>query len=163
NPHQTSDDVARARASGYTGMAGYHFDSGLTEDDAVSVVQACVRAGIRAVGLSPTLYSLFDRARAGEDICELGWLIQHCGHVPRENAAIARRNRIGLTFLPVEAIYKQAPLARADRTRAADWMPLRRLLDVGQPVSFATDNIPPSLFFAIWCSLARLDYRGQEL
>jgi predicted amidohydrolase YtcJ len=163
NPHSAPDDAARARAGGYTGMAGYHFDSGLAADDAVAVLQACVRAGIRAVGLSTALYPLFDRAGNGGDISGLGWLIQHCSHVTEENAAIARRHRIGLTFLPVEAIYKQAPLAHADPARARDWMPLRRLIDAGQPVSFASDNIPPSLFFAIWCSLARLDYRGQEL
>jgi hypothetical protein len=163
NPHPAPDDAARARAGGYTGMAGYHFDSGLAADDVAFVVQACVRVGIRAVGLSPALYSLFDRASRGGDIGGLGWLIQHCGHVTRENAAIARRHRIGLTFLPVEAVYKQARLAQADPVRARDWLPLRRLIDAGQPVSFASDNIPPSLFFAIWCSLARQDYRGHEL
>jgi YD repeat-containing protein len=163
NPHPAPDDAARASAGGYTGMAGYHFDSALAGDGAASVVQACAHVGIRAVGLSPALYSLFDRAGRGRDIGGLGWLIQHCGHVTQENAAIALRHGIGLTFLPVEAIYKQAPQARTDPARAKDWMPLRRLLYAGQPVSFASDNIPPSLFFAIWCSLARQDYHGHEL
>jgi predicted amidohydrolase YtcJ len=163
NPHPSPDDAVRAGAGGYTGMAGDHFDSGLGPEDALSVAHACVRAGIRVVGLSPTLYALFDRVGGDGDIGGLGWLIQHCGHVTPENAAIARRNRVGLTFLPVEAVYKQAPLARADPARTKDWMPLRRLLDAAQPVSFASDNIPPSLFFAIWCSLARLDHLGHEL
>ena len=158
NPLVALDDQTRACACGYTGMAGYNFDTGLAPDEAHSVVAAAARLGIRCVGLSPALFQLFDTV--ADDSGARGWTIQHCGHLPPEHAAIAQRRGLGLTFLPVEAIYKQGPLARADAARLPDWAPLRRLIDANQPVSLATDNIPPSLFFAIWCCLARRDWQG---
>jgi predicted amidohydrolase YtcJ len=121
------------------------------------------RAEIRAVGLTPALFSLFDRVAEDTEVGPLHWLIQHCGYLPRQNSAIAVRRDLGLSFLPVEACYKQAAALRNDPLRAADMMPLRRMLDSGVPISIASDNIPPSLFFAIWCCLARQDYRGQVL
>lgn len=160
NPLVTEDDRVRSK-TGYTGMAGYHFGSGLSETTTLDLLKAMARAGIRAVGLTPVLFSLFDRV--AEDVGPLHWLVQHCGHLTRRNSAIAMRHNIGLSFLPVEACYKQAAKLRDDPSHVADLMPLRRLLDAGVPVSIASDNIPPSLFFAIWCCLARQDYRGQVL
>src|SRR5258708_852387 len=97
NPLVTDDDRVRSK-TGYTGMAGYHFGSGLSETTTLDLLKALARAQLRA-----------------------------------------------------------------DTAPVADLMPLRRLLDAGVLVSIASDNIPPSLFFAIWCCLARQDYRGQVL
>lgn len=158
NPLVTPDDQIRSCACGYTGIAGYNFDTGLAPAEAQDVVANAARLGIRCVGLSPALFRLFDTVADGSGA--RGWTVQHCGHLPPEYAAIAQRRGLGLTFLPVEAIYKQGPLVRADTARLSDWVPLRRLIDAGQLVSLATDNIPSSLFFAIWCCLARRDWRG---
>ncbi len=144
-------------------MAGYHFGSGLAEPAMLRMLTALARNGVRAVGLSPALFAQFDRIAHENDIRPLGWLIQHCSHLSREQAEIASRCNLGLSFLPVEACYKRAVKIRNDKAHAADFMPLRRLLDAGQPISIASDNIPPSLFFGIWCCLARRDYRGQVL
>ncbi len=162
NPYATLDDRVRG-SCGYSGMAGYHYGSGLSPDDVLRVLKAAARNSIRAVGLTPALFEHFDHVGREQDIRSLHWLIQHCGHLPRGHADIAARHNLGLSFLPVEASYKQAVKIRHDKERAADFMPLRRLLDSGQPISIASDNIPPSLFFAIWCCLARRDYRGQTL
>jgi len=162
NPLQLMDDHARAGA-GYSGLAGYNFDSGLSAENLPLVLRAAAKQGIRAVGLSQELFRHYDRAGREAEIGGLGWLIQHCGHLPMAHQDIARRHGIGVTFLPVEAVYKQAYLARAEPEQMRDWMPLQRLLVAGLPVSIATDNIPVSLFFAIWCCLARRDYRGEEL
>lgn len=115
------------------------------------------------MGLTPSLFALFDRVADEFDIRPLRWMVQHCGHLPPRHAAIASRRDLGLSFLPVEACYKQAAKLRDDKELAANLMPLRRLLDAGLPISIASDNIPSSLFFAIWCCLARRDYRGQTL
>lgn len=162
NPLLTVDDQVRGKCR-YTGMAGYRFGSGLPGESVLVLLKAVARAEIRAVGLTQALFSLFDRVAAEVDIRPLHWLVQHCGHLPRQNSAIASRCGLGLTFLPVEACYKQAAKLRDDKALATDYMPLRRLLDAGVPISIASDNIPASLFFAIWCCLARRDYRGQVL
>jgi hypothetical protein len=162
NPLLTVDDQVRSRI-GYTGMTGYRFGTGLPDASAIDLLKAVARGGIRAVGLVPTLFALFERVADEVDIQSLHWLVQHCGTLPPDHSAIAARRGLGLTFLPVEACYKQAIKIRDDKARVADHMPLRRLLDRGLPVSIASDNIPPSLFFAVWCCLARRDYRGQVL
>jgi predicted amidohydrolase YtcJ len=162
NPLVSADDRLRSRTP-YTGLAGYRFGSGISEPAALELLEAMARTGVRAVGLTPTLFPLFDRVAENADIAPLRWLVQHCGHLPRQNAAIALHRGLGLSFLPVEACYKQAATLRDDPAHAADLMPLRRMLDAGVPISIASDNIPPSLFFAIWCCLARRDYRGNVL
>src|SRR5690606_31713103 len=42
-------------------------------------------------------------------------------------------------------------------------VPLRRLLDAGVPVSFGTDNLPPSLFNPIYHAVARRDRATGEV
>jgi predicted amidohydrolase YtcJ len=160
NPLLTPDDQVRGNCN-YTGMAGYHFGSGVAEDSVLSLLKAVARAKICAIGLTPALFSLFDRVADEVDIRPLRWLVQHCGRLSRKHAAIASRCNLGLSFLPVEACYKQAARLRDDKAYAAELMPLRRLLDTGVRTSIASDNIPQSLFFAIWCCLARCDHRGQ--
>ncbi|MDF2115128.1 amidohydrolase family protein [Roseiarcaceae bacterium H3SJ34-1] len=161
NPIVTADDAARAASGSYSGMAGYNFDSALAPPSFLPMLESLARNHIRAVGLTPRLFQSFDEAARRHKLSERGWLVQHCGHLPAEHAAIAARHRIGISFLPVEAMHKQAPTLCKDAAVAADFMPLRRLLDQGQAISIATDNIPASLFFAIWCCLARQDYRGH--
>ncbi|MGZ5804112.1 MAG: amidohydrolase family protein, partial [Xanthobacteraceae bacterium] len=41
--------------------------------------------------------------------------------------------------------------------RENEVVPLRRLLDAGVPVALATDNVPVSLWYPIWQSVARID------
>lgn len=161
NPIVIADDAARAANGAYSGMAGYNFDSGLAPDMFGPMLESLARNNIRAVGLTPRLFQSFAETAQHHDLSERGWLVQHCGHVPEAHAAIAARHHIGISFLPVEAMHKQAPTLCKDAAVAADFMPLRRLLDRGQAISIATDNIPASLFFAIWCCLARQDYRGH--
>lgn len=50
-------------------------------------------------------------------------------------------------------------MGRGDR----GWMPLRRLVDRGVNFTLATDNIPPSLFFAMWLCLARRNLSGDAV
>ena len=38
-----------------------------------------------------------------------------------------------------------------------DGIPIRRLLDAGVPVALSTDNVPPSMLFAMWQALSRWD------
>ena len=42
-----------------------------------------------------------------------------------------------------------------------DAVPLRRLLDAGVPVALGTDNVPVSLWYPIWQTVARLDRTTQ--
>jgi predicted amidohydrolase YtcJ len=47
-------------------------------------------------------------------------------------------------------------------SRHREIVPLRSLLDAGVEVSFATDNVPVTLFMPIWQSIARTSFRGGQ-
>jgi len=157
------DDRVRGAAGPYTGLAGYHFDTALPAATGEDVLAAMARSGMRAVGLSPAMLDAYARAARRTPGAGKGWLVQHCGHFPAAALETALSHGVGATFLPVEAIFKQAFIARESPGMARDWMPLGRVLRAGLPVSIATDNIPPSLFFALWCCLARRDRHGRLL
>ncbi|MBI4639871.1 MAG: amidohydrolase family protein, partial [Candidatus Tectomicrobia bacterium] len=44
-----------------------------------------------------------------------------------------------------------------------DIVPLRRLFDVGIPLSLGTDNVPCSMFYPIWQVVARRDRYSDEV
>ena len=52
-------------------------------------------------------------------------------------------------------------VARIGKERENDAVPLRRLLDAGVPVSLGTDNVPVSLWYPIWQTVARFDRKAQ--
>src|SRR5260370_22854388 len=108
-------------------MAGYYFGSGLSETTTLDLLKAMARAGIRAVGLTPVLFSLFDRVAA--DVGPLHWLVQHCGHLTQRNSAIAMPHNIVLSFLPGEARYKQAAKIRNDPSHISELIPLGQFRD----------------------------------
>lgn len=163
NPALNPDDRIRASCGSYTGFAGYNFDSALPEDRTPELLAEMARLRIRAVGVSPRLFNLYRATHSRIPITGQRWLIQHCGPLSDDDLDTAKTTGIGLSVLPVQFIYKEAPALRRDRTEVRDWMPLRRLIDRGVRFSLASDNIPPSIFFAIWVCLARQDYLGGYL
>ena len=63
-----------------------------------------------------------------------------------------------------EFIYKEghATQAKLPRDRQGENTPLRDLLDAGVNVGLVTDNVPVSMFWPVWQSIARRD-RANEL
>lgn len=163
NPLRAGDDRIRARCGCYTGFAGYNFDSALPEQRTPELLAELARRGVRAVGLSPRLFALYRETHSRHPISGQGWMVQHCGSLSAADIDTAKSIGIGISVLPVESIYKQASIARGDPALRHNWMPLRRLIDRGVRFSLASDNIPPSIFFAIWVCLARRDYLGEVL
>lgn len=161
NPHPNADDAARAGS--YPGLAGFNFATGLDAAALPRVLDAMAALRMRAVGLSPALFAPYARAAAARPIDGLGWLVQHCSHLPPDQTDLAARCGIGITLLPVEGAYKHPPDVRHDAARMRDWMKLRRLIDAGHRLTLASDNIPQSLFFALWCVLARRDRTGAVM
>lgn len=161
NAARNEDDRIRASCGCYTGIAGYYFDSALPEERIPDLLQEMARRDIRAAGLSRRLFRLFDGAHTSTPIDGKRWIVQHCGPLSDSEIEIAKRLRLGVSVLPVEYIYKDRALSRSSTDLSS--MSLRRLVDSGVHFSLATDNIPPSVFFAIWLCLARVDYRGRAV
>jgi predicted amidohydrolase YtcJ len=76
---------------------------------------------------------------------------------PREIEKIARMGLVVTTHTN-RYIYKEAHLLqrRLPPERHREITPLRDLLDAGVKVGLATDNVPVSMFWPIWQSVARV-------
>jgi predicted amidohydrolase YtcJ len=157
---QPSDDV-RAAASPYTGWAGFNYDTGLPRERLKEVLKHCAEYDIRAVSnsnISPGLLDLLEEVDREVPLKGRRWVIGHVNVLsPRD---IERIVRMGLVVTPHtnSNIYKEGHTWQAklppERQR---WnTPLRDLIDAGVKVGLVTDNVPVSLFWPIWESVARI-------
>ena len=151
------EHAIRARANPYTGWAGFHFDSGLPRDDLKQLLITAARLGIRVSGIVPPMLDLFEEVDRVAPIAEQRWVLGHINVLSGDD--IQRISDLGLilTTHTNRYIFKEGPLLR-ERIGAArenDIVPLRRLLDAGVHVSFATDNVPISLWNPVWHAVAR--------
>jgi predicted amidohydrolase YtcJ len=162
---QPGDDV-RASASPYTGWAGFNYDTGLPRERLKEVLIQCARNDIRAVlnFNSPGVIDLLDEVDREVPLKGRRWVLVHINILSRRD--IERIVRMGLvvTSHTNSNIYKEGHSwqARLPRERQRENTPLRDLLDAGVKVGLITDNVPISLFWPIWESVARLSRVTNE-
>ena len=162
---QRGDDV-RARASPYTGWAGFNYDTGLPRERLKDVLVQCAKNDIRAVlnYNSPGVIDLLDEVDREVSLKGRRWVVVHINIVSRRD--IERIVRMGLvvTSHTNSNIYKEGHTwqARLPRERQRENTPLRDLIDAGVKVGLITDNVPISLFWPIWESVARVSRVTNE-
>ena len=162
---QPGDDV-RASASPYTGWAGFNYDTGLPRERLKEVLIQCARNDIRAVlnSNSPGVIDLLDEVDRDVPLKGRRWVLVHISVLSRRD--IERIVRMGLvvTSHTNSNIYKEGHTwqARLPRERQRENTPLRDLIDAGIKVGLITDNVPISLFWPIWESVARLSRVTNE-
>ncbi len=157
---RASDDV-RAAASPYTGWAGFNYDTGQPRERVKEVMLHCAQNDIRAVSninVSPGLMDLLEEVDREVPLKGRRWVVGHINVLsPRD---IERIVRMGLVITPHtnSNIYKEGHTwqAKLPPERQAWNTPLRDLLDAGVEVGLVTDNVPVSLFWPIWESVARI-------
>jgi predicted amidohydrolase YtcJ len=157
---QPSDDV-RASASPYTGWAGFNYDTGLPRERVKEVLLHCAENDIRAVSnsnISPDLIDLLAEVDREVPLKGRRWVVGHVNILtPRD---IERIVRMGLVVTPHtnSNIYKEGHTwqKKLPRERWRENTPLRDLIDAGVQTGLVTDNVPVSLFWPIWESVARL-------
>jgi predicted amidohydrolase YtcJ len=157
---QASDDV-RAAASPYTGWAGFNYDTGQPRERVKEVLLHCAQNDIRAVSninVSPGLMDLLEEVDREVPLNGRRWVVGHINVLsPRD---IERIVRMGLVIMPHtnSNIYKEGHTwqAKLPPERQGWNTPLRDLLDAGVKVGLVTDNVPVSLFWPIWESVARV-------
>ena len=157
---QPSDDV-RASASPYTGWAGFNYDTGQPRERVKDVLLNCATNDIRAVSnsnISPGLLDLLEEVDREVPLRGRRWVIGHVNVLsPRDIERIVRMDLV-VTPHTNSNIYKEGHTWQAklppERQR---WnTPLRDLIDAGVKVGLVTDNVPVSLFWPIWESVARI-------
>ena len=157
--HRPSDDL-RATAAPYTGWAGFNYDTGLAPQQLEQVLLNCAHNDIRVVAnanLSPGVIDIFEAVDRKIPLKGRRWILGHVNMLsPRDIEKIVR---MGLVITPHtnSNIYKFGHLyqQRLPTERLREITPLRDLLDAGVKVGLVTDNVPISLFWPIWESVAR--------
>jgi predicted amidohydrolase YtcJ len=157
---QPSDDV-RASASPYTGWAGFNYDTGLPRERVKEVLLHCAQNDIRAVSnsnISPDLIDLLAEVDREVPIKGRRWVVGHVNILTSRD--IERIVRMGLVVTPHtnSNIYKEGHTwqKKLPPQRWRENTPLRDLIDAGVEVGLVTDNVPVSMFWPIWESVARL-------
>src|SRR2546428_4715524 len=104
------------------------------------------------------------RSRSGSTAQGRRWVVVHISILsPRDIERIVRMGLV-LTSHTNSNIYKEGHTwqARLPRERQRENTPLRDLIDAGVKVGLITDNVPISLFWPIWESVARLSRVTNE-
>jgi predicted amidohydrolase YtcJ len=155
----TPDAVIRARAMPYTGWAGFSYDAALPREQMETVLMAAARADIRILSMGSGLLDLYEKINRVVSIRDRRWVIEHIGILSPDEIGRIRDLGIVLTTHTNRYLYKEADLFSSQLGPTAEdtIVPLRRLKEAGVHVALATDNVPPSLFFPVWQSVARID------
>jgi predicted amidohydrolase YtcJ len=161
-----SDDL-RANASPYTGWAGFNYDTGLPREQLKELLLHLASNDIRAIcnaNISPGLIDLLSEVDREVALKGRRWVIGHISLLSPKD--IEKIVQMGLLVTPHtnQFIYKEARATQAklppDRQR--ENTPLRDLLDAGVKVGLVTDNVPVSMLWPIWQSIARQDRVTNE-
>ena len=83
------------------------------------------------------------------------WVVEHVGHVTAQDIARVKRLGLMVTSIPFYMLWKNGAARLADEARHGSFLPQRDLLEAGLPLAAGSDNIPVSLFTAVWASVAR--------
>lgn len=161
-----AEHALRAKANPYTGWAGFHFDAGLPREELKAVLIEAARLGIRVSGIVPPMLELFSEVDRQAPIGGQRWILGHINVLSRDDVARIRDLGLVVTTHTNRYIYKEGHLLkeRLGAAREDDIVPLRRLLDAGVHVSFATDNVPISLWHPVWQAVARQSlYTGEAI
>jgi len=160
------EHALRAAANPYTGWAGFHFDAGLPREDLKAVLVDAARLGIRVSGIVPAMLDLFTEVDRAAPIGAQRWILGHINVLSEDDVGRIRDLGLVVTTHTNRYVYKEGHLLqeRLGAARADDIVPLRRLLDAGVHVSFATDNVPISLWHPVWQAVARESlYTGETI
>lgn len=155
----------RARSAPQTGWAGFHYDCGLPRHLMKEVLLEAARSNLRANCIFADVATLFEEVNGEVPIDHLRWSWGHLAVLSETD--ISRAKDLGLVMVT----HTNRHIAKAgSRHRNAvgagnedQIVPLRRLLDAGVPVSFGSDNLPPSLFKPIFHAVARRDQGTGEV
>ena len=161
-----AEHALRAKANPYTGWAGFHFDAGLPREELKTVLIEAARLGIRVSGIVPPMLELFSEVDRHAPIGGQRWILGHINVLSRDDVARIQDLGLVVTTHTNRYIYKEGHLLkeRLGAAREDDIVPLRRLLDAGVHVSFATDNVPISLWHPVWQAVARQSlYTGEAI
>ena len=160
------DDVVRSQAAPYTGWAGFNYATGLPRERAKTLCLACARHDIRVVAIWPNMLEIFAEVNREIDITRKRWVLGHISTLTPEQVKLVRELGLVVTSHTNRYVFKEGHLLKQKlgEAREGEIAPLRALMDAGVRVSLATDNVPNSMFYPVWQSVARRNrYTGEQI
>ena len=157
---QDAGEDLRASAYPYTGWAGFNYDAAVPRERAKELLLECARNEIRAIcsSTAPGMLDLLDEVDREVPLHGRRWVLVHINILsPRDVERIVRMGLV-ITSHTNSNIYRRGHTMQAQLPpeRQNENTPLRSLIDAGVKVALITDNVPISLFWPIWQSVARV-------
>jgi hypothetical protein len=162
----TPDNAVRARATPYTGWAGFCYDAALPRELLQSVLIEAARREIRVLGMGKDLLGLYEDVSRVVPIRDRRWVIEHISTLTADEIGRMRDLGVVVTTHTNRYIGKEGEILKSRVGAGAEdtIVPLRSLRDAGVHVALATDNVPTSLFHPVWQAVARVDrYSGRVI
>ncbi len=163
---ETRGNWVRAPAAPQTGWAGFNYDCGLPREQLKQVLVEAARNRLQVSCIFAAIPPLFEEIHKIAPIDGLRWAWGHIGVVSDDE--IRRACDLGLVVVTHtnRHIGRQGSLhrARLGAEQEDTIVPLRKLLDAGVPVSFGSDNVPPSLWNPVSHAVSRRDgFTGEVI
>jgi predicted amidohydrolase YtcJ len=158
-PRSPLENKLRASASPYTGWAGFYYDAGLPREKLRNVLIEAARNDIRCAALSSDVLDLYEEVDRAVPIRDKRWILGHISTLTKEQVSRIRDLGLVVTTHTNRYVWRTGArlLEEVGAARENTIVPLASLRDAGVRVCLATDNVPVSLFYPIWQSVARID------
>ena len=153
--------LARIIATGYPyeQWAG-HFYQSVETGRFIAIATLAARLGIRVACICydiDALVASFEAIDRAVSIRELRWVLMHLTRATDDQLRRIKALGVIVTMTPNFMYHATTRLGLA--ALGADGTPIRRVLDAGIPLALSSDNVPPSMFWAMWSALTR--YAGD--
>ena len=162
-PGISLENALRARATPYTGWAGFNYDCGIPEDALVEFMIAAARHDIRVSTITIDFLDRFEQVDRVVPLAGRRWIIGHLNLVTPDQIERIRRLGLVMSAHTNRYVYKHGHLMleKAGPGHENDVEPLRSLLEAWVHVGLATDNVPTSLWHPIWQAVTRRNLYTQ--
>ena len=153
------ENALRASAAPYTGWAGFHYDASLPREKVKRLLIEAAANGIRCAAMTPDMLDMFVEVNRVVPIADQRWIIGHISVLRDDDIAKMRDLGLVVSTHTNRFIWRTGArmLEDAGPGQENTISPLASLMAAGVPVTFGTDNVPVSLFYPIWQSVARRD------
>lgn len=156
------ENSLRASAAPYTGWAGFHYDASLPRDKVRRLLIDAAANGIRCAAMTPDMLDMFVEVNRVVPIADKRWVLGHIATLSDDDIAKIRDLGLVVSTHTNRYIWRTGAKMLNDVGPGNEntIAPLAKLMAAGVPVTFGTDNVPVSLFYPIWQSVARKDISG---
>lgn len=151
------ENMLRMRSAPYTGWSGFNYDSGVPRDMMTPMMIEAARNNIRCAAIWMEFLDHFKEVNEVVPLAGKRWIMGHLDVANEEQIKTIAELGLVMSSHTNRYIYKHGHVVR-DKIGAEnenDIAPLRRLIDAGVHIGFATDNVPTTLWYPVWQAVTR--------